>query len=124
SVGIAEPRNRFAPVFVVAVGAALLTGNLLAIQNQTRTAGTGNNFGIENFEPGGQGHFVLIVFGLIVCAAALAREKFAADHLRGERVPYLPRRQNQKQRQRPWTRVSAPHDPTITLVNTKSGSPV
>jgi hypothetical protein len=45
---IAEAGNGFAPVLVFAVSAALLACNLLAIHNQTRTARTGNDFGVQN----------------------------------------------------------------------------
>ena len=39
SLGIAEAGHRLAPILTVAVGAALLAGHLLAIDNQARAAG-------------------------------------------------------------------------------------
>jgi hypothetical protein len=50
-MGIAEAGNGLAPVLAVAVSAALLAGNLLAIQDEARTARAGDDFGIQNLEP-------------------------------------------------------------------------
>ena len=46
-VHIAEARHRLGPIVAVAVGAALLTPDLLAIFNQPRTAGAGDEFAIQ-----------------------------------------------------------------------------
>ena len=56
---IAEARDGLAPVFAVAVSAALLAGDLLAIQDQPRTARAGHDFGVQNLEPVGKRHFVI-----------------------------------------------------------------
>ncbi len=64
-MGIAEAGNGLAPVFAVAVSAALLAGNALAIRDQTRTARAGDDFRIQDLEPGGQGHAAFIVFAYV-----------------------------------------------------------
>jgi hypothetical protein len=56
-IGIAETGNRLAPVLAVAVSAALLAGDLLAIHDQTRTARAGDDFGVQNLEPVRDRHF-------------------------------------------------------------------
>ena len=50
-LGIAESGDGLAPVFPVAVGAALLAGDLLAIGNQARTASAGDHVPVENGKP-------------------------------------------------------------------------
>ena len=46
--GIAEPRHRLAPVFTVAVSAALLVGNQFAIGDEAWAARAGNDFAVES----------------------------------------------------------------------------
>ena len=46
-VHIAEARHRLGPIVAVAVGAALLTPDLLAIFDQPQTAGAGDEFAIK-----------------------------------------------------------------------------
>src|SRR5580658_4644592 len=58
--GIAESRNRFAPVLMVAVSAALLASNELAIGDQPRAARAADDLGIQNLEPVGQMHSLLL----------------------------------------------------------------
>ncbi len=55
-MGIAESGNGLSPVLVVAVSAALLAGNLLAILDQTRAERAGNDFRIQNIKPVRKGH--------------------------------------------------------------------
>src|ERR1700682_4951202 len=50
-MGIAKPGNGLAPVLSVAVSAALLAGDLLAIHDQTRTKRATDDFRIQNLEP-------------------------------------------------------------------------
>ena len=45
-MGISEAGNRLAPVLPVAISAALLAGNSLAIRDQTRTAPASDDFGV------------------------------------------------------------------------------
>src|ERR1700675_3052549 len=49
-MGITEPGNGLAPVLAVAVSAALLARDLLAIHDQTRTPRAADDFGIQNLE--------------------------------------------------------------------------
>ena len=51
-VGVAESRDGLAPIFPVAVCAALLARNLFAVRHQTRAKGAGNDFAVEDGEPG------------------------------------------------------------------------
>src|SRR5256886_12830033 len=55
SVGIAEARDRFSPIFAVTIRATFLTSHSLAISHQPRTASTGNNLIVELMQPG-SGH--------------------------------------------------------------------
>src|SRR4029077_11424492 len=64
-MGIAEAGNGLAPILAVAVSAALLAGNLLAIHDQARTKRAADDFRIQNLEPVGEGHSVFIVFGSV-----------------------------------------------------------
>jgi hypothetical protein len=50
-MGIAEPRNGLAPVFAIAVSAALFAGDLLAVFDQSGTTRAGDDLTIENCEP-------------------------------------------------------------------------
>jgi hypothetical protein len=59
-LGIAESGNRFAPVFVIAVGTALLAGDLLAVYNQSRTEHARDYFIVENREPSRSRHLYLL----------------------------------------------------------------
>src|SRR6266404_2775497 len=75
-MGIAEAGNGLAPVLAVAVSAALLVGNLLAIRDQTRTKRAADNFRIQNLEPVGNGHPSSLYLVVCFCscgAGALAR---------------------------------------------------
>jgi len=56
SMRIAEAGNGLAPIFVVAVGAALLARDALSIFHEARTARAGDDFAIQNLEPGWDGH--------------------------------------------------------------------
>ena len=51
SVGIAETGHGLAPVFAVAVSAALFAGNLLTVLDQARTSCAGDDLMVENSEP-------------------------------------------------------------------------
>ncbi len=58
-LGIAETGNGLAPVLAVAVSAALLAGDLLAVGDQPRAACAVDNFRVQNLEPVGKRHFVI-----------------------------------------------------------------
>lgn len=51
-IGIAKGGDGLAPVVVVAVGAALLAGDLLAVGDEARALGAGDDFAVEDGEPG------------------------------------------------------------------------
>jgi hypothetical protein len=46
-IGIAKPRHRFSPVIMIAVSAALLARNLLAIFDEPRTQSASDDFVVE-----------------------------------------------------------------------------
>jgi hypothetical protein len=48
---IAEARDGLAPVLVVAISPALLARNLLAVDDEARAAGAGDDFAVEDGEP-------------------------------------------------------------------------
>ena len=50
-IGIAEAGYRFSPILAVAIGTALLASNLLAIRDQSRATGAGNDLGVEFVQP-------------------------------------------------------------------------
>src|SRR5579864_6577252 len=51
-LGIAESRHGLAPVFPIAVGTPLLARDLLAVLDQPRAAGAGDNFAVQDRQPG------------------------------------------------------------------------